>query len=376
MKARRALFVADSLEVGGAERVLVGLAAGLSARGTRVTIAASIGGALESDARSAGVDVRILGSSLVKRRADHLFTAGINHAVEEEMPDVVHSHMFASTVAAADALQYSDVPLVVHEHSEAGWRDKNARSIAARAYRRSTAVIAVSNSIRERLLYVDRVSPGKIVVLRNTLPPLPACALAGPVSTSDGPVVGVVARLQPEKGVDVFLRAAAQVRRAVPGVSFVVAGDGSRRHELERMAARLAVPVTFLGFRPDGPALVGVLDLLVVPSFSEGTPLVVLEAASAGVPIVATAVGGILEQLEAEREALLVRPGDDIELATACRRVLVNPALAARLANAARQRVAHDSRPGRALDAVEGVYDRATNVIPVRRAQHDGRGAA
>jgi glycosyltransferase involved in cell wall biosynthesis len=375
VNGRRFLFVTDSLQVGGAERVLVGLAAALRARGAGVTIAASMAGALETEARAADVEVRVLTQRLVKRRVDHGFAQAVERLVERVQPDVVHSHMYASTVAASQALRRHRVPLVVHEHSEAGWRDRRARLATASAYRRSAAIIAVSEAIRRRLLYVDRVPPAKIDVVPNTLPPLPHRPLEHRLPKCDGPVVGVVARLQPEKGVDVFLRSAARLLHTVPPpVNFVVVGDGPQRHELERLAARLRVPATFLGFRADGPALIGELDLLVVPSFSEGTPLVVLEGSAAAVPIVATSVGGIPEQLRHGTDALLVRPGDDIGIAAACRRMLLNQPLATRLATTARSRVDGLAKPNCAVDAVEYIYERVLRGIEAE--EYDGRGAA
>ena len=161
MIGRRILHVSDSLQIGGAERVLIGLAAGLVDRGARVTVACSVGGPLEVEAHRAGVDVRVLGSSLVKRRLDADFTCALTRLIMNEPPDLVHTHMHASGVAATLALEQSRIPLVVHEHSEAGWRDSEARYNAAKAYRRSAVVIAVSTAIRRRLVDVDGVPSAK-----------------------------------------------------------------------------------------------------------------------------------------------------------------------------------------------------------------------
>ncbi len=356
MIGRRILHVSDSLQIGGAERVLIGLAAGLVDRGARVTVACSVGGPLEMEAHRAGVDVRVLGSSLVKRRLDANFTWALTRLIMNEPPDLVHTHMHASSVAATLALRQSRIPLVLHEHSEAGWRDFETRCAAAEAYRRSAAVIAVSSAIRRRLVDVDGVPSAKIHVIHNALPRLPSLAAAvGGLPRPDGPLVGVVARLQPEKGVAIFLRAAARLAQGMPDAGFVVVGDGPQRGMLERLAADLGVVVTFLGFRPDGPTLIGELDLLVIPSLSEGTPLVLLEAAAAGVPVVATTVGGIPEQVSDGIEALLVPPGDDRALADACRRILADRAFGARLAAAAADRLGR-ADPESAVNAVAALY--------------------
>lgn len=363
--SRRLLFVADSLDVGGAERALVQLAAGLVERGHEVTVACTAGGALAVDAEAAGVTVEVLQPRLVKRAVDSGFASALARLTSRSRPDLVHTHMYASTAAAYTALASTPAPLVIHEHSEARWRDASAVRRAAAGYARSACVIAVSSSIRRRLIEVDRVPPEKIRVLENTAPARSGASVS--VSRWRQPIVGVVARLQPEKGVAVFVRAAALLKERVPGVRFVVAGDGPLRPDLARLARQLRVPVSFLGFRTDGPSLLGEFDVLVVPSFTEGTPLVVLEAASAGVPVVASAVGGIPDQLCHGVDGLLVPPGDHPALADACARLLADRSLAARLGRSLRERHATNGRPAAAAALAE-IYDEV-----LAAATHAGR---
>jgi glycosyltransferase involved in cell wall biosynthesis len=139
-----------------------------------------------------------------------------------------------------------------------------------------------------------------------------------------------VGRLVPEKGIDVFLRAAALVRAVVPHARFVVVGDGPQRADLERRAAALGIgsDVTFTGFRADAWRIIAGLGLLVVPSRSDGSPLVVSEAMAAGVPVVASRVGGLPDLVEDGGSGLLVRPGEVEELARAIVSVLLEPAAA------------------------------------------------
>jgi glycosyltransferase involved in cell wall biosynthesis len=356
MAGRRLLFVADSLQTGGAERALLGLAALLIARDDEVTIACSIGGALAVEAEQIGAEVEVLGSRLVKRRIDLRFAASLHQLIRRRQFDGIHTHMYASSMAAVLATLGGGPPVVMHEHSEAGWRGRLARAAARLAYHRAAAIIAVSESIRDRLIGTDHVEPAKVRVISNCLPQLPPRGAGEPLTGDDRPVVGVVARLQPEKGVAVFLRAAARIVDLFPTAAFVVVGDGPQRPALEDIAARLAIPVRFLGFRPDGPALIGQLDLLVVPSFSEGTPLVILEAMDAGVPVVATEVGGIPTQVTDDVDALLVPAGDAQALATACERILGDPGLAERLAACARRRVAQSADGSAMLRSVDAVY--------------------
>lgn len=125
-------------------------------------------------------------------------------------------------------------------------------------------------------------------------------------------VVGAAGRLSPDKGFAVFVTAAARVARRDPGVGFVLFGDGPLRKRLERQAhaAGLAGRFVLAGFRTDLDRFMPFLDLLVLPSYNEGLPNVVLEAFAAGIPVVATAVGGTPEVVEDGQSGYLVEPGN------------------------------------------------------------------
>ena len=361
-RPRRLLLVADSLDVGGAERHVVGLGGAIVRAGYAVTVACSIAGPLTLPAQQAGLTVRPLLSHLVKRRLSLVFAWRLARLVRQERFDLVHAHMYASAAASALATLATNVPLVLTEHSEARWRTGQARWLSRRIYRRAAHVIAVSNRIRRRLIDEDGVPPTRITVIPNALSPLPArdsdLALSVLAGEPAGPIVGLIARLQPEKGVTYFLEAAARVAQEVPEARFVVVGDGPLRHELARLAEQLGIHerVHFLGFQVEAPALVGAFDVLVVPSLSEGTPLVILEAMAAGVPVVASAVGGIPEQITHGREGLLVRPGDSSAFGAAILSLLRNPEWARRLGEAGRQRVADCFSHDRMVRQTEAVY--------------------
>ncbi len=374
----RVLLVTDSLDVGGAERHVVGLGAALVGRGWSVTIACSVEGALASVARQAGVEVRPRLGRLAKRRVSLAYAWRIAQLVHTVRFDVVHAHMYASAAASALAVARAPVPLVLTEHSEATWRTGRARWCARHVYRRAAQVIAVSDSIRHRLMAEDGLPADRVTTIHNALLPLPnaqpAVALPPAPAAHTGPVVGVIARLQREKGVGHFVEAAAHVARQVPGARFVIVGDGPLRDQLSGLAQRLGVRdrVDFLGFRLDAPALMPLLDVLVVPSLSEGTPLVILEAMLAGVPVVASAVGGIPEQIRHGREGLLVAAGDARALAQAILALLERPAYAHQLGDAGRQRSAACFSPELLVRRTEDVYCAALH-LPTRAQAVDVR---
>lgn len=158
---------------------------------------------------------------------------------------------------------------------------------------------------------------------------------------ADGPVVGNVARLSEQKGHRYLLEAVPLVLERHPSARFALVGDGELRGELEALAESLGVAghVEFLGRRDDVPELLATFDVFALPSLFEGLCLAVIEAQAAGVPVVATPVGGIRETVVDGETGLLVPPRDAAALAAAIVRLLDGPEEAARLAASARTRV-------------------------------------
>jgi glycosyltransferase involved in cell wall biosynthesis len=150
--------------------------------------------------------------------------------------------------------------------------------------------------------------------------------------------VAVVANLRPGKGHDTLIDAAVEVLRCQPDATFEVIGDGSEREHLIAQADRRQVrrAFTFAGQRDDVPARLADADIFVLPSRSEALPNAVLEAMAAGLPVVASDVGGIPELISHDRTGLLVPPGDTAALAGALLRVMNETGLAPRLGEAAR----------------------------------------
>ena len=163
------------------------------------------------------------------------------------------------------------------------------------------------------------------------------------------------------KGVDVFLRAASLVAGVVPEARFVVIGDGRLRGELEALAGDLGLleeRVRFLGFRDDAADLIAALDILAVPSRSDGTPLVVGEAMIAGVPVVVSRVGGLPDQVTHRRSGLVVDPEDPEGLAAALVSLLLAPDEARQLGEAGRAYAARFPHAA-FVDRMEELYSEA-----------------
>lgn len=357
----RLLLVVDSLDLGGAERHVAGLAAALRRRGYDVVVACSTRGALAPSLEREGLPVLSMTRRLAKRRFSPAFARGLRRLLSGgERFDLVHAHVYAAAAASAAAGLGLGVPLVVTEHTEASWQGWRARAVTRWYCRRARHVIAVSTPIRRRLIGRDGVPPEKVSVIPAALPEVepPGADPTEAVPGRNGRLAGVVARLQPEKGVATFLEAVARIAPRVPGVRFLVVGDGPLREELVGMAGRLGLRgrVRFLGFRPDAREIIRHLDVLVVPSLTEGSPLVVLEAMASGVPVVASAVGGIPDQIRHGREGLLVPTGDPAALGEAMLSLLSDPGYARRMGAAGRRRAVSDFGHDRMVSRIESVY--------------------
>ncbi len=357
----RVLMVVDSLDVGGAERHVVDLVLALHREGHDVTVACSVSGSLAESLEASRIPVRPLVGSIVKRRVSRPYALGLRKILREGRFDVVHAHVYSSAAASALATVGTGRPLVVTEHTEALWQGTNGRLFSFWMYRRVARVIAVSDAIRRRLIERDNVPPAKITLVPNSVPPVRGSygdTLPLPAELGEGPLVGVVARLQPEKGVTNFVTAAAHVAKEFPAARFVVVGDGPLREELFALAEGLGVRerFLFLGFRPNAQALIKLMDVVAVPSVSEGTPLVVLEAMGAGVPVVASKVGGIPDQISHGQEGILVPPADSRALGDALLELLRNPERARRMGEAGRSRAGTEFSHENMVRRVEGVY--------------------
>ncbi len=354
------MLVVDSLEVGGAERQVVDLALALRRKGYEVVVACSIAGDLSAALEESGTSVRPLLRRLVKRRLSPVYAWRLRRLLlRSERFDLVHAHIYASAVAAAIATLGTGIPLVITEHTEASWQTWRARWVSRWVYRRAERIIAVSTPIRRRLIERDGVHPDLITIVPNAVVSTPeARSEVPPTGLRERPLVGVVARLQPEKGVANFLKAAARVAPRFPEAHFVIAGDGPLRQELVALAEDLGLRdrVHFLGFRSDASALMGSLDVLVVPSLTEGSPLVTLEAMAAGVPVVASAVGGIPDQVRHGKEGLLVPPGDTGAMGDAIVALLRDPARARSLGEAGRRRATTEFSHASMVRRIEDVY--------------------
>lgn len=256
--------------------------------------------------------------------------------------DILHAHMIGSNVWGSLFGRLCRVPVVIaHEHSWS-YVGQPLRRLTDRVISRlADTFVAVSEADRERMISIERVQAAKITVIPTAYIPR-ASADQGDVRgelgiAADVPVIGTIAILRREKALHVLIAAVALLPERLSRTRLIVAGHGPCRGALEAQAADLGLRdrVHFLGMRDDVDAIWRALDVGAISSDREGTPLAAIEAMTNRIPLVATSVGGIPEMLEHEVSALLVQPRDPAGLAGALARLLDDPALRTRLAEAA-----------------------------------------
>jgi glycosyltransferase involved in cell wall biosynthesis len=284
-----------------------------------------------------------------------------------ERVEVLHSHKFGSNVWAALLSRLARVPVfVAHEHTwsyEGQWlrRFLDRRLVAPAA----DVVLTVSEEDRRRMIEVERVDPRKVRFVQSGVE---RHAPAGRRNVReelglapDTPLVGTVCGLRPQKALDVLVRASAQLATALPGVRVAILGEGTERPALEALIAELGVgsTVSLLGAWPHEEVadFVDAVDVGVLSSDFEGTPLAVLELMAAGKPVVATAVGGVPDLIEDGVHGLLVPPGRPVELADALERLLRDPERRAAMGAAALERQRAEFDFSRMVRRFEAIYD-------------------
>ncbi|QNQ99915.1 glycosyl transferase family 1 [Pseudomonas oryzihabitans] len=281
---------------------------------------------------------------------------------------VLNAHNFKAQVFAWLAARHLGLPLLLTQHGFTP-RSRKQRlytrlALAIAGSRAVTRVICVSRALA-RLHQAHGIAGERLSVIPNGLPPLGESLPDTPAEAQSAMRIGFIGRLSSEKGPDLFLDAVIPLCQARPGLQAVMLGDGPEAPRLrERLvAAGLAERISLPGYQSDSQAWLRQLSVLVLSSRTEGTPLILLEAMRAGVPIVAFAVGGVPDMLEHERSALLAPPGSTLQLAAGIARLLEAPALAQSLAREARLRQKQDFHLPLLVAAWLQVYTQASRGL-------------
>lgn len=244
--------------------------------------------------------------------------------------DVLCCHGYKADVVGLLAARRARVPVMAMSHGWTAetWKVRVYEVLDRACLRRMDRVVCVSEGQAEKVRR-SGVRPDRVTVIRNAVraerfdqaDPADRGVLERMFPRAPERIVGSAGRLSPEKGFDVLVEAAAIVARSNPRAGFIHFGDGPLRETIRRRIAELGLEDRFIlaGHRDDLDRFLPHWDLSVLPSFTEGLPTVVLESYAAGVPVVATAVGGTPEAVADGVDGYLVPPGDSAALA---RRIL------------------------------------------------------
>ena len=315
-------------------------------------------------------------STIVLDEPDDAIAVGVVTAhLARLRPDVIHNHLYRAEVVgtkAAIALAASGHtrPYVVSTVHSSRVRASEDRDELRRLTPCMDHVIAVSKAIVRKIEEEGRTG-ARVSLIYNGVDlerydhQEPCCTLREEYGMEPGSqIVGVVARLEAEKGHPTLLEAWPRVLRSCPGAYLLVVGEGSRREELERLAAelRIAHRVVFTGRRDDVPAVTAAVDVAVLPSYREAQGLTVLEAMALSRPVVASNVGGIPEMIEDGVSGLLVAPHDPEALAGAIVKLLTNHSFADTIARAGHDVVRERFCLERMVRDVEDVYEEGAGI--------------
>lgn len=345
-EVRTVLLVIGQLHLGGTERQLALLAQSLKRAGVDVHVAALYdGGHYEQALRAAGIPVW-RGSVARKSQVLKLLVSLVRFFlyVRRLKPDVLHAFLLHTCVIAGPMARAARVPVVVAGRRSLG-DHLDGRPGLELAQRLTSgtfhAFVANADAVATDALRRERLPAGRVHVIPNALPDE---VLAAPRDTrrtwADPPVVTTVANLIPYKGHADLVEAAGRLPRRVL-LRFV--GEGPERERLTALARQLRVDVQLLGARPDVQELLRSSDVFVLPSHQEGMSNALMEAAAAGLPCVATDVGGNRGVLG--DTGLLCRAHDPDDLARALGQVLADESSARTMGRRAHERMRDVSSP-------------------------------
>jgi glycosyltransferase involved in cell wall biosynthesis len=317
-----------SLTWGGAEMLLSEFAAGAPAAGIELSVGFledRDGSPAADRLRRRGVEpmlAQIHGPRPLLNRADH---RTVREHLEKVRPDVLHTHLGYADMLGGMGARSLGVPVVSTLHVMEWYRSLRNPSLYAKerlmslVRRRCAArVIAVSEAARRAFLDTGWDSPERVVTVHNGIvaEPQPGAgrALRERLGIGGGDLVAtMLAVLRAGKGHDTAVAAVSRLRERFPRLRLVIAGDGPDRAEIERAAASLGETAVLTGHLDDVMPLLDATDVLLHPTRIDAFPTALLEAMATGVPIVASAVGGIPEIVEDGRTGVLVPAPPDSE---------------------------------------------------------------
>ncbi len=351
------LFLVTNFDRGGAEKILSRCAAGLS-RDKYAAQAAALQGrsqATAGDLRRAGVPAHDLGMGW---KGDIRLVPRLVRLLRREHIQILFTFLFHPTVLGRVVGWFCRVPVRISSERVMAWEGRGRRLLNRWTVPLATHVVAVSEKVaayaaREFRIPSDRLSTITNGVDLDHFRPIPRDHHTGPF------VIGCTGRLHKKNDHATLLQAFARISVHRPATRLLLIGSGPEERRLRTLADSLGVSscITFLGEQPDVAPYLAQMDLYVQSSVAEGMPNSVLEAMAAGLPVVATCVGGIPEVVVDGQTGLLVAPSDPSALSDALLTLLADRPVAQRFGRAGRARVEANFGEARMIREVEALLD-------------------
>jgi glycosyltransferase involved in cell wall biosynthesis len=359
---------------GGAQEHVYNLVSRMDRARYDVSVVALSGGSAARKLEHAGIDVTV-----IHEHDDAIATGILAAHLADARADVVHNHMYRAEIVGTKAV----IALGEAGHRRP-WVISTVHSSRVRSDEDQDAIRALTPSM-DHLVVVSNSIDRKVVEEGRTMTPRsliyngvdhdrydhqqPCCTLHEEYGMAEGsPIVGVVGRLELEKGHPTLLEAWPHVLRQVPDAYLVIVGEGSRLDALHEIARDMGIlhRVVFTGRRDDIPAVTAAFDIAVLPAYREAQGLTILEAMALSRPVVASNVGGIPEMITHERTGLLVPPHDPQALAAAVVRLLLDHQLSDTIGRAGHDLV-HDRFSIEVMvAAVQALYDEGARALRPR----------
>jgi len=365
----RILHTESSMGLGGQEYRVLLEAEGMEKRGHVVVVAAPTGSQLAVIAQERGLQVKTTTSG---NRGWMTLVPSYLRMMKQCEIDVVNTHGSLDSWTASIAGRISSRrPIIIRTRHKSTPVSGSLRHRIL--YGKLPHVVTTTGeAVRQKLLTGSRLSPSRVISIPTGVdlvrfhPQPPDAALRKSLGVgSQGPLVGALTFLRPEKGMEVLIEAVRLLKNTIQTLQCLIIGDGGEKLKLLARIRELGLEdcVHMVGFRQDIPALLTLLDVVVIPSFEEGIPQSLTQALAMKRPVVASAVGGVPEVVKDGVTGLLVPPRNPTILSEKIAFILNNPSVGARMGQVGRQVIQERYSMEGMLTQTENMYRRLCQPV-------------
>lgn len=360
---KRILHISSTSGPGGAEMLVSSIAAGLDRERFQSVVCLFSQGWLRDRCEALGLGTYVI---QMNHQWDLRWVLNCCSLVRREGVSLIHAHEFRANAFGTLVARLCCIPIVATVHGKNYYPDRAKRRIAYRWVSRSARMVAVSHDLRQFLAEEIGVPPNRVSVIHNGVDPNKGLSaeqrsqLRSELGIQEGDfVLGVVGSLYEVKGHLYLLDAFKEVLRSYPNTKLLVIGQGDLEEALKSKAVEWKIErhVSFLGLRNDVPRLLSALDIFVLPSLSEGLSIALSEAMSAGIPVIASNVGGNPEIIVDGETGYLVPSRDAKALAVRILDLMADPSRQKSFGHRGRERVAKKFSTACMLEQYQALYD-------------------